>query len=177
MVHLALHLYCGSTENLRAIHDPFPHWFRRGMQRPASRGRQEGAGFYKRYNHSNVAKILIVDDDADLVTIISQALRDYGHEVHWAEEAVAGMEKARKLKPDVILLDYHMPGTTGAHLFESFRRNSTTADIPILFMSGEATNEQIQAEIADDRRSKFLPKPAHIQDIRNAIDELLHPTP
>ena len=121
-------------------------------------------------------RILIVDDDADLVQIISQALRDAGHEVHWADEAVSGMEKARKLKPDIILLDYHMPGTTGAHLFESFRRNATTAKIPILFMSGEATNDQIRSEIADDDRSMFLAKPAHIADIRNAIDALLRPT-
>ena len=123
-----------------------------------------------------MARILIVDDDADLVQIISQALGDCGHEVHWADEAVSGMEKARQLRPDVILLDYHMPGTTGAHLFESFRRNASTADIPILFMSGEATNAQIRAEIADDSRSMFLSKPAHIQDIRNAIDALLRPT-
>lgn len=120
-----------------------------------------------------MAKILIVDDDADLVQIISQALRDAGHEVHWAGEAASGMENARKLRPDVILLDYHMPGATGAHLFESFRRNPTTSKIPILFMSGEATSDQIRAEIADDHLSRFLPKPAHIQDIRRTIDELL----
>lgn len=120
-----------------------------------------------------MAKILIVDDDADLVQIITQALQPAGYEVHWAAEALAGMEKARKLRPDVILLDYHMPGTTGAHLFESFRRNQATADIPILFMSGEATHEQIRLEIAEDRRTKFLPKPAHINEIRQAIAELL----
>jgi DNA-binding response OmpR family regulator len=124
-----------------------------------------------------VAKILIVDDDIDLVQIVSQALESSGYEVHSAHEAVSGMEKARQLHPDIILLDYHMPGTTGAHLFESFRRNQATTHTPILFMSGTATDEKIRSEIVEDGRTKFLSKPAHIDEVRRVIKELLHLAP
>lgn len=118
-------------------------------------------------------KILIVDDDNDLVAILTKALETVGYEVHSANEPVAGMNKARAVKPDLIILDYHMPGTTGAHLFESFRRNQATLSTPIIFMSGEAKSDDIRAEISEDGRTRFLSKPAHIADLRKTIQELL----
>jgi len=120
-----------------------------------------------------VSVILIVDDDIDLVQILTKALEASGYEVHSAPEPAAGMKKAREVKPDLIILDYHMPGTTGAHLFESFRRNQATAKTPIIFMSGDATHEQIKSEITEDGRTRFLPKPTHIAELRKAIQEML----
>lgn len=124
----------------------------------------------------DVARILIVDDDTDLVQILTKALQVSGYEVHSAPEPVSGLNLARKIKPDLIILDYHMPGTSGAHLFESFRRNQNTNNTPIIFMSGEATREQIQSEIAEDQLTRFLSKPAHITDLREIIRDML-PTP
>lgn len=118
-------------------------------------------------------KILIIDDDIDLVAILTRALEATGYEVHSANEPVTGMTKARQVKPDLIILDYHMPGTTGAHLFESFRRNQATLATPIIFMSGEAKTEEIRAEISEDGRTRFLSKPAHIAELRKVILELL----
>ena len=120
-------------------------------------------------------RILIVDDDVDLVQILTKALETSGYEVHSAPEPAAGLSKARQVTPDLIILDYHMPGTSGAHLFETFRRNQATRRTPILFMSGEATSEQIRGEIADDDATRFLGKPAHISEIRKTIQEMLTP--
>ena len=121
-------------------------------------------------------KIMIVDDDTDLVQILTSALEATGYEVQSAPEPVAGLRLSRQFHPDLIILDYHMPGTSGAHLFESFRRNQSTAKTPILFMSGQASQEQIESEIADDKHIRFLPKPAHINDLRDTIRGML-PTP
>ena len=120
-----------------------------------------------------MAKVLIIDDDFEIVSILGEILKREGHEVESANEPVEGMQKARKLKPDLIILDYHMPGNTGAHLFESLRRNSATSVTPILFMSGEASPEQILAEISDTAGSRFLPKPVPLDDFRRAIREML----
>jgi two-component system OmpR family response regulator len=120
-----------------------------------------------------VAKVLIIDDDFEIVSILGEILKREGHEVDSANEPVEGMQKARKLKPDLIILDYHMPGNTGAHLFESLRRNSGTAATPILFMSGEATPDQILAEVSDSEGSRFLPKPVPLEDFRRTIREML----
>ncbi|MBI3547760.1 MAG: response regulator [Elusimicrobia bacterium] len=119
------------------------------------------------------SKILIVDDDPDLVHILTKALETTGYDVVSAPEPAAGLTTARKVKPDLIILDYHMPGTTGAHLYESFRRNESTQTTPIIFMSGDASPEHIQSEIISDKKTRFMTKPAHITDLRNNISELL----
>lgn len=120
-----------------------------------------------------MARILIVDDDYEIVSLLMEILNTDGHEVHSASEPVEGMQKSRQVCPDLIILDYHMPGTTGAHLFESFRRNHATQATPILFMSGEASADEIYQEIADPAGSLFLAKPVHLSDFRAAVKRLL----
>ena len=80
---------------------------------------------------------------------------------------------ARQFKPELVLLDYHMPGATGAHLFEAFRRNSATAKTPILFMSGEASPADVLGEVADPSLSRFISKPVRLADLKRIIDEML----
>ena len=120
-----------------------------------------------------MAKILIVDDDFEIVTLLGDILRNDGHLVDSAGEPVEGMQKARVMKPDLIILDYHMPGVTGAHLFESLRRNQSSRMTPILFMSGEASPEMILREISDPEGSQFLAKPVHLEEFRKAVRDLL----
>lgn len=120
-----------------------------------------------------VARVLIIDDDFEIVSILSEILKREGHEVDSAGEPVEGMQKSRKLKPDLVILDYHMPGNTGAHLFESLRRNVATRSTPILFMSGEASPEQILEEVSDSAGSRFLPKPVPLEEFRKAVREML----
>lgn len=120
-----------------------------------------------------MARVLIIDDDFEIVSILTEVLKIEGHEIESASEPVEGMQKARKTKPDLIILDYHMPQTTGAHLFESLRRNNATKTTPILFMSGEADPEQIRSEISDCAGSRFLAKPVKLVELRRALREML----
>src|SRR5580693_5579773 len=120
-----------------------------------------------------MAKILIVDDDFEIVELLTEILSREGHETDSAGDPTEGMQKARSMKPDLVILDFHMPGNTGAHLFESLRRNQASRLTPILFMSGEASPEHILSEIADPEGSQFLAKPVHLDDFRKAVRELL----
>jgi two-component system OmpR family response regulator len=120
-----------------------------------------------------VARVLIIDDDFEIVSILTEILKLEGHEIESAPEPVEGMQKSRKVKPDLIILDYHMPGNTGAHLFESLRRNNATKTTPILFMSGEADPALIMSEISDSAGSRFLPKPVKLEEFRRTIREML----
>jgi DNA-binding response OmpR family regulator len=120
-----------------------------------------------------MARVLIIDDDFEIVGILTEVLKLEGHEAASAADPVAGMQAARQLKPDLIILDYHMPGDTGAHLFESLRRNNATKTTPILFMSGEASPEMILSEISETEGARFLPKPVPLADFRAAVREML----
>jgi CheY-like chemotaxis protein len=120
-----------------------------------------------------MSRVLIIDDDFEIVSILTEVLKHEGHEVSSAGDPVEGMQMSRSVKPDLIILDYHMPGNTGAHLYESLRRNNATKVTPILFMSGEASPELILTEISDTEFSRFLPKPVPLADFRKAISEML----
>ncbi|MDE2293346.1 MAG: response regulator [Elusimicrobia bacterium] len=120
-----------------------------------------------------MAKLLIIDDDADLVQILTIALQSAGHTVSSAGDPASGLDTCRRVKPDMILLDYHMPGNTGAHLFETLRRNSATAHTPILFMSAIASGEQVLSEVAEPALSRFLPKPVQMAQLLHVIEEML----
>ena len=120
-----------------------------------------------------MAHVLIIDDDFEIVQILTEILKLEKHEVSSASDPVEGMQLSRKIKPDLIILDYHLPGNTGAHLFESLRRNNATKITPILFMSGEASPEQILSEITDTGGSRFLAKPVKLEEFRAAIREML----
>lgn len=124
---------------------------------------------------SAMSRILIIDDDFEIVSLLLEILRHDGHETDSAGEPVEGMKKARAMKPDLIILDYHMPGTTGAHLYESLRRNQASRETPILFMSGEASPDEILKEISDSGGSRFLPKPVHLDEFRKTVKEMLQP--
>jgi DNA-binding response OmpR family regulator len=120
-----------------------------------------------------MARVLIIDDDYEIVSILQEILKVEGHESDSAGDPVEGMQKSRSYKPDLIILDYHMPGNTGAHLFESLRRNNATKTTPILFMSGEASPELILSEISDTEAARFLPKPVRLDEFRATVRELL----
>jgi DNA-binding response OmpR family regulator len=120
-----------------------------------------------------MSRVLIIDDDFEIVSILTEVLKTEGHEVATASDPVQGMQESRRFKPDLIILDYHMPGNTGAHLFESLRRNTATKATPILFMSGEASPELILSEITDTENSRFLPKPVPLAEFRAAIRDML----
>jgi len=118
-------------------------------------------------------RILIIDDDPDLVQLLTMALQEPGIEISTAGDPAEGLETCRKVQPDLILLDYHMPGNTGAHLYETLRRNKATLRTPIIFMSAVATSDQVLREVVDSKDSRFIPKPVHISELKRNIHEML----
>jgi len=115
----------------------------------------------------------MIDDDEDLVQLLTILLKDSNYEVASAGDAAEGLEVCRKFHPDVIILDYHLPGSTGAHLFETFRRNKATARTPILFMSAVASAEEILAEIDEPDISRFMAKPVNTKAFLGTLKEML----
>ena len=81
-------------------------------------------------------KILIVDDEPDLVTYISAVLEENGYASIGAKDGVEGLELARKEKPDLILLDLMMPKKSGISMFQEMRKDSSMSNIPVVVVTG-----------------------------------------
>jgi DNA-binding response OmpR family regulator len=81
-------------------------------------------------------KILIVDDDENLIRALSLRLRDGGYDVVSATDGYYGLERARQEKPDLLILDVKMPAGDGFSIQE---RLATTGDVwpPVIYLTGD----------------------------------------
>ena|SRR5215469_5146181 len=80
-------------------------------------------------------RILVVDDDPELVELVSFNLKHAGYAIGTASNGVEAIKKARTLVPDLILLDVMMPELDGFAVCEILRRDSATASIPIMMLT------------------------------------------
>ena len=81
-------------------------------------------------------KILVVEDDADEVAYLTALFSDSGYAVVSAENGQDGLEKARSQHPDLITLDISMPQESGVRMFRDLQSDPTTADIPVIMITG-----------------------------------------
>ena len=84
-------------------------------------------------------KILIVDDDADIVELVNNRLRKNDYEVISSNDGKDGFKKAVEFRPDLIIMDVMMPNLSGGEVVKLLKANPTTQDIPILFFTVLAT--------------------------------------
>jgi DNA-binding response OmpR family regulator len=117
-------------------------------------------------------RILIIDDDEALLTVVGAALRAEGFSVFTALDGQQGLEIFNRVAPRLVILDIMMPGMDGNEVCRCLRRTST---VPILFLSAvEATESIVQglSEGADD----YLVKPFTIAELRARVLALLRRT-
>lgn len=86
-------------------------------------------------NTDNKKKILIIDDDKDLNTVLVDKLNFSGFEAFGAEDGVAGLEKALKLHPDAILLDLVMPKMGGLEMLQMLRKDPWGKDVKVIILT------------------------------------------
>jgi two-component system alkaline phosphatase synthesis response regulator PhoP len=105
------------------------------------------------------AKILVIDDEPNIVNLVSAYLKPEGYEVYTAEDGLKGLKAARAFKPDLIVLDVMLPGIDGIEVLTRLRRES---DVYVILLTAktEETDRVIGLSIgADDYVSKpFSPR-------------------
>jgi len=80
-------------------------------------------------------RLLVIDDDPDLVTSVTTVMENAGWEVHSAPNGVEGLEKARQLLPELIILDVLMPRKDGLTTYEELRADTSLRTIPIIMLT------------------------------------------
>lgn len=88
-------------------------------------------------------KILLVEDEKVLRTILSKALENRGFEVSEAVDGKEALEKAREIRPDVILLDIILPSMYGLDVLREFKRDEELFSIPVIIISNLGDDEEI----------------------------------
>jgi DNA-binding response OmpR family regulator len=115
-------------------------------------------------------KILLVEDEAALASMLNKGLKEAGYEVTVAPDGLIGHEMAIKNQFDVMVLDIMLPGLNGIQLCKQLRRQQI--DTPILMLTALGTTENIVAGL-DSGADDYLVKPFHFAELEARLRTLV----
>ena len=125
-------------------------------------------------------RILLVDDDRDLVAGVKAFLEARGYEVDTANSGVEARERIAQRRPDLVVLDIMMDyDTDGFNVAFKLRDEPETADIPVIIMSGFTKELDTKTHVFEPMMyrewpaAKFLEKPVKLADLADEIAALL----
>jgi two-component system, OmpR family, alkaline phosphatase synthesis response regulator PhoP len=117
-------------------------------------------------------KILIVDDQEDIVKLLEMRLSTSGYDFISAEDGEAGLKLARSEKPDLIIMDIMMPKMDGYKVCGLLKNDARFAHIPVILFTAKALDEdrRIGEEVKADA---FIVKPYNAQILIEKVKELI----
>jgi DNA-binding response OmpR family regulator len=113
--------------------------------------------------------VLICEDDTNLRTLVRLALGD-AYRYYEAPDGPSGLELARRIHPDVIVLDLMLPGQSGLEVLAELRADHELAGTPVIVMSAWSHSDEAAVQAGADR---FVPKPFDPNELRDAVLALL----
>jgi CheY-like chemotaxis protein len=120
---------------------------------------------------AEVHRILYIEDNLANITLVQRILADR-HDIDLvpAMQGRLGIDLAHQHRPDLILLDLHLPDIGGDQVLQQLRDDAETSAIPVVIVSADATTSQIQ-RLQTAGASAYLTKPFHVKDLLQVIDE------
>jgi len=120
---------------------------------------------------NNRRSILVVDDDEDVLVLITRTLLSHGYDTTISPNGENMMDIITQSPPDMILLDIHMNGIDGGTICQLIKTNKTTASIPILMFSA---NENIASITKQCGADGYITKPFEPNQLNKTIQQILH---
>ena len=118
-------------------------------------------------------KILIVEDDSDLVFIIKTALENGGYSVRSAADGLQALERVREEIPDLILLDLMLPEMDGYSVNLKLKENPQTAMVPVVVLTAYGHLKEFEQIRKDVTIVAYLEKPTPMKEILAVIGRVL----
>ncbi|ROL62544.1 response regulator [Bacteroidetes/Chlorobi group bacterium ChocPot_Mid] len=120
-------------------------------------------------------KILIVDDEEDIVTYLQTLFGENGYNVITAGNGVDAVRMAKAEKPDMITLDITMPEESGVKAFRELQESSETQNIPVIIVSG--VDPEFKKFISSRKQVKppaaYFEKPIDREELLNKVKEII----
>ncbi len=117
-------------------------------------------------------KILIIDDDPEILDLLRLYFKALNYEVLEAQEGLRGLELARTQLPDLIILDILLPEISGLKMCRILKRDKETKNIPILILTA-LTDEETKTESLESYADAFVSKPIDKKSIIDKVNELI----
>ena len=116
--------------------------------------------------------LLVVDDDPDLLTLLSAHYGVRGYDVAVAETCEAALRLAAERRPDAVILDFCLPRMDGARFIEILRADELTKNTPVVVMSA-ASASWVATRLPEDPLIRTLEKPFEFKALDPLLDELI----
>lgn len=113
-------------------------------------------------------KILVVDDDPNIVRLLASRLKNSGYDVVSASDGNSCFKKAVAEKPDLVLLDIIMPGLNGFEVCKRLKENDKTKDIPVIMLTALAGEKDLSKGL-EEGANCFITKPFSAVDLLHKI--------
>ena len=113
-------------------------------------------------------KILIADDEPDILKIVTIRLSKMGYELTLAADGAQALDFARQSKPDLIFLDYRMPVLNGLEVCDQLKADAALKQIPVVIMTASAAMVDDQA-LKKAKADGFIKKPFEAAEIVGLI--------
>ena len=121
--------------------------------------------------------ILVVDDDADVLTYLRTVLEDGGYRPVCVDNGNDGLAHARRERPDLICLDIAMPEPTGVRVYRELRSDPDLATVPVVMITGvqKEFKEFIHHRKHVPPPDGYIAKPFDVQELLDLLDTILGP--
>ncbi|NLC55619.1 MAG: response regulator [Armatimonadetes bacterium] len=119
-----------------------------------------------------MAKVLLVDDEPNIVKLTAFHLRRHGYEVAAAENGAAALIAAHQERPDVIILDVMMPVMDGFEALRQLKAADETRDIPVIMLTCRTLDEDIAQGLVQGA-DLYMTKPFEMEKLLIAVRRLL----
>ncbi len=120
--------------------------------------------------------VLVVEDDRQMAQSLAAQIGVLGHTVVIAYGPRMAMQQLNQVIPDVIFMDLNMPGVNGLEVLRFLRRDPMTADVPVVIVSANDSQEWIDAA-KEAGANYYIVKPPTIEIIEKALDKVVHLPP
>jgi len=117
--------------------------------------------------------ILIIDDDALIRRLFGGKLASAGFEVLYSRDGDEGREIARRLQPDLILLDIRMPGSDGYAVAQRLKEEPKTSSIPIIFLTNEDFSAEAEKAVKELWVADYIHKSIDLKELVKRIKKVL----
>lgn len=122
-------------------------------------------------------KIMVVDDEPDIVVIVGEMLRKAGYDVIEARSGRECLEKLKKEKPDLILLDVMMPDILGWDVCKKIKGDEATRSIPVAMLTVKSTDKDKETSFKYAHCDAHINKPIIREKLLSTVEWLLKNIP
>ena len=117
--------------------------------------------------------IIYIEDDPEMIDLVTLILNRRGFIVKGAHGGKQGLEMVMQEKPDLVLLDLMMPDLDGWDLYQQFKSNETTKDIPIIIITAKSQPIDRVLGLYIAKVDDYISKPFHPQELLDSIEKVL----